>query len=162
MIILALSLVLAGELNVEDWDCPQGSACAFGKEAVRDHKKAEAELEKAQTDFLATIHDRRVEEALALDAETILAVEEVLKAWRPAMVAECSVFGALTGGASPWKSAWTVSCEAGAAHDRAVLLKSANSCLKKPWPAPWVGEFPPSCLYPLTPSIPAKVYKESR
>jgi len=162
MIILALSLAMAGGMYLDNPDCPQGSACAFGKDAVRDFKKADADLEKAQAGLLAAIHDQKLVDRLGLEVETVWAIENVLKEWRPPMEAECGVFGAVTGGASPWKSAWKVECEAGKMTDRAVLLRSVTSCLKKPWPTPRTeDEDPTACLYPLTPSISAKEYKES-
>jgi uncharacterized protein YecT (DUF1311 family) len=161
MIILALSLMMPGGTYADNPDCPQGSACAFTKEALRGYKKADADLEKAQAGLLAAIHDQKLADRLNLEVETVSAIEDVLKAWRPAMESECAVFGAVTGGASPWKSAWKVECEAGMMTDRATLLRSVISCLGKPWPTPWTEEEPMACLYPLTPSIPAKDYEVS-
>jgi hypothetical protein len=162
MIILALSLAMAGGIYVDNPDCPQGSACAFTNEALRDRKKADADLEKAQAGLLTAIHDQKLVDRLNLEVETVSAIEDILKVWRPAMEAECGVFGAVTGGASPWKSAWKVDCEAGELTDRAALLRSVTTCLRKPWPTPWTeDEYPLSCLFPLTPSISAKDYKES-
>jgi hypothetical protein len=156
--MLMLSLLLVGAVPADNPECPQGSACDFGNTAVRDLRKADADLKRAESQLLSAIHDKKIVDDLNLEVETVSAIEELVKAWRPGMEAECGVFGALTGGASPWKSAWKVACEADKAQDWAKVLRSVTACLKKPRSD---ESDPSACLYPLTPSLPAKYYQDA-
>ncbi|GAA0335659.1 hypothetical protein GCM10009087_52660 [Sphingomonas oligophenolica] len=151
-----LSLLVAGAAPIDNPECPQASACDFGNSAMRSLRRADADLKGAEGQLLGTLHDKRVVDDLDLEVETVMAIEELVRTWRPGMEAECGVFGAVTGGASPWKSAWKVACEADKARDRARVLLSVTACLRKRRSD---ESDPSACLYPLTPSLPATYYQ---
>jgi hypothetical protein len=159
MMLSMLSLLLVvGTPLADNPDCPQGSACQFGNTAVRDLRRSDANLERAQHQLLDAIHDKKVVDAQNLEVETVMAIEQLIVTWRPDMEAQCGVFGALTGGASPWKSAWKVACESDQTDDRVKLLKSVAACLRRPRTD---GADPGSCIYPLTPSLTRRYYEDA-
>jgi len=158
MLSMLSFLLVIGAPPTDDPNCPQGSACQFGNTALRDLHKSDANLKNAERLLLDTIHDKKVVDAQNLEVETVMAIEQLIASWRPDMEAQCGVFGALTGGASPWKSAWKVACESDQADDRAKSLKSVAACLRKPRPD---QADPGSCIYPLTPSLPRKYYEDA-
>lgn len=106
--------------------CNRGSAVDFEECARKANKKADAELNRVYQKLMALLPDG--DSAKGLTRSQLREDELKWVRWKESY---CAAHGEKTGGASTWKSAYTVECWARATEDQTRklkrLLKSASN-----------------------------------